>query len=184
MLNLIIDDTFFCIFESLIQFNNIFCWYSAYSKKHQYIYLVHNGIGSPLKWADLGKPLSFSLCVPNPNICFARARARENTNILFDQTDFHFHFKYWWLVFPTPIYASLVQEEKEKTLTHDQTELWSVENESFHIAMGITTKQDQVNNADSAIIFLINHWSVRLVRMVKLVQDVQIVQVVQVVQVV
>ena len=45
-------------------------------------------------------------------------------------------------------------------------------------------KQDQVNNADSAIIFLINHWSVRLVRMVKLVQDVQIVQVVQVVQVV
>ena len=108
---------FFCIFESLIQFNNIFCWYSAYSKKHQYIYLVHNGIGSPLKWADLGKPLSFSLCVPNPNICFARARARENTNILFDQTDFHFHFKYWWLVCPTPIYASLVQEEKEKTLT-------------------------------------------------------------------
>ena len=45
-------------------------------------------------------------------------------------------------------------------------------------------KQDQVNSADSAIIFLINHWSVRLVRMVKLVQDVQIVQVVQVVQVV
>ena len=45
-------------------------------------------------------------------------------------------------------------------------------------------KQDQVNNADSAIIFLINHWSVILVRMVKLVQDVQIVQVVQVVQVV
>ena len=26
-------------------------------------------------------------------------------------------------------------------------------------------QQDQVNNADSAIIFLINHWSVRLVRM-------------------
>ena len=45
-------------------------------------------------------------------------------------------------------------------------------------------KQDQVNNADSAIIFLIYHWSVRLVKMVKLVQDVQIVQVVQVVQVV
>ena len=45
-------------------------------------------------------------------------------------------------------------------------------------------KQDQVNNADSAIIFLINYWSGRLVRMVKLVQDVQIVQVVQVVQVV
>ena len=45
-------------------------------------------------------------------------------------------------------------------------------------------EQDQVNNADSAIIFLINNWSVRLVRMVKLVQDVQIVQVVQVVQVV
>ena len=45
-------------------------------------------------------------------------------------------------------------------------------------------EQDQVNNADSAIIFLINHWSVILVRMVKLVQDVQIVQVVQVVQVV
>ena len=45
-------------------------------------------------------------------------------------------------------------------------------------------QQNQVNNADSAIIFLINHWSVRLVRMVKLVQDVQIVQVVQVVQVV
>ena len=147
MPNLIIDDTFFCIFESLIQFNNIFCWYSAYSKKHQYIYLVHNGIGSPLKWADLGKPLSFSLCVPNPNICFARARARENTNILFDQTDFHFHFKYWWLVCPTPIYAALVQEEKEKTLTHDQTELWSVENESFHIAMGITTilKKDETS---------------------------------------
>ena len=26
-------------------------------------------------------------------------------------------------VCPTPIYAALVQEEKEKTLTHDQTEL-------------------------------------------------------------
>ena len=51
-------------------------------------------------------------------------------------------------------------------------------------------KQDQVNNADSAIIFLINHWSVRIVkvvwsvRVVELVQDVQIVQVVQVVKVV
>ena len=44
--------------------------------------------------------------------------------------------------------------------------------------------QDQVNNADSAIIFLINHWSVRLVRMVKLVKDVQIFQVVEVVQMV
>ena len=48
-------------------------------------------------------------------------------------------------------------------------------------------KQDQVNNADSAIIFLINHWLVRivrvvrLVRVVELVQDVLIVQVVQVV---
>ena len=51
-------------------------------------------------------------------------------------------------------------------------------------------KQDQVNNADSAIVFLINHLSVRivkvviLVRVVELVQDVQIVQMVQVVQVV
>ena len=48
-------------------------------------------------------------------------------------------------------------------------------------------KQDQVNNADSAIIFLINNWSVKvvwLVRVVEVVQDVQIVQVVQVVKVV
>ena len=48
-------------------------------------------------------------------------------------------------------------------------------------------KQDQVNNANYAIIFLINHWSFRivrvvwLVRVVEVVQDVQIVQVVQVV---
>ena len=48
-------------------------------------------------------------------------------------------------------------------------------------------KQDQVINADSAIIFLINYWSVmivkvvRPVRVVELVQNVQIVQVVQVV---
>ena len=141
MPNLIIDDTFLSVFLT-VSFNLIISFVGIVltAKKHQYIYLVHNGIGSPLKWADLGKPLSFSLCVPNPNICCARARERENTNILFDQTDFHFHFKYWWLVCPTPIYAALVQEEKEKTLTHDQTELWSVENESFHIAMGITTK--------------------------------------------
>ena len=51
-------------------------------------------------------------------------------------------------------------------------------------------KQDQVINADSAIIFLINYWSVRIVkvvwsvRVVKVVQDVQIVYVIQVVQVV
>ena len=51
-------------------------------------------------------------------------------------------------------------------------------------AMWSIFEQDQVNNADSAIIFLINHWSVRLVRMVKQVQDVKIVQVIQVVQVV
>ena len=55
---------------------------------------------------------------------------------------------------------------------------------------GVRKKQDQVNNADSAIIFLINHLSVRIVKVVRvvtvveLVQDVQIVQVVQVVQVV
>ena len=54
----------------------------------------------------------------------------------------------------------------------------------------IIFKQDQVNNADSVIVFLINYWSVRivkvviLVRVVELVQDVRIVQVVQVVQVV
>ena len=51
-------------------------------------------------------------------------------------------------------------------------------------------KQDQVKNANSAIIFLINHWSIRivkvvwLVRVVEVVQDVQIVQVGQVVEVV
>ena len=49
-------------------------------------------------------------------------------------------------------------------------------------------RQDQVNNADSAIIFLINHWSFRivkvfcLVRVVEVVHNVQIVQVVKVVQ--
>ena len=49
-------------------------------------------------------------------------------------------------------------------------------------------EQDQVNNANFAIIFLIIHWSFRIVRVVLLVrvvevlQDVQIVQVVQVVQ--
>ena len=51
-------------------------------------------------------------------------------------------------------------------------------------------KQDQVNNANSAIIFLINQWSFRivqvvwLVRVVQVVQHVQIVQGVQVIQVV
>ena len=67
-------------------------------------------------------------------------------------------------------------------LSHLPTLTWA--------ATEVISKQDQVNNADSAIIFLINHWSVRIVKVVRLVgavelvQDVQIVQVVQVVQVV
>ena len=46
---------------------------------------------------------------------------------------------------------------------------------TFLLLSNAYSKQDQVNNADSAIIFLINHYSVRLVRVVELVQDVQIV---------
>ena len=42
----------------------------------------------------------------------------------------------------------------------------------------LQVKQDQVNNADSAIIFLINHWSVGIVKVVEVVQDVQIINVV------
>ena len=37
--------------------------------------------------------------------------------------------------------------------------------------------QDKVNNANSEIIFLINHWSVRIVRVVHFVRVVQVVQV-------
>ena len=44
--------------------------------------------------------------------------------------------------------------------------------------------QDQVNNADSAIILLINHWSVKVVGLVRVVEVVQVVQIVQVVKVV
>ena len=44
--------------------------------------------------------------------------------------------------------------------------------------------QDQVNNADSAIILLINHWSVKVVGLVRVVEVVQVVQFVQVVKVV
>ena len=44
--------------------------------------------------------------------------------------------------------------------------------------------QDQVNNADSAIIFLINHWSVRIVKVVWSVRVVEVVQDVQIVHVV
>ena len=42
-------------------------------------------------------------------------------------------------------------------------------------------QQDQVNNADSAIIFLINHWSVRIVKVVWSVRVVEVVQDVQIV---
>ena len=45
-------------------------------------------------------------------------------------------------------------------------------------------KQDQVNNADSAIIFLINHWSVRIVKVVWSVRVVEVVQDVQIIHVV
>ena len=61
---------------------------------------------------------------------------------------------------------------------------------TFLLLSNAYSKQDQVNNADSAIIFLINHWSVRIVkvvwsvRVVEVVQDVQIIQVVQLDQVV
>ena len=43
------------------------------------------------------------------------------------------------------------------------------------------SKQDQVNNADSAIIFLIHHWSVRIVKVVWSVRVVEVVQDVQIV---
>ena len=47
-----------------------------------------------------------------------------------------------------------------------------------------TYRQDQVNNTDSAIIFLVNPWLVRIVKVVRLVRVVQVVQVVKVDQVV
>ena len=49
---------------------------------------------------------------------------------------------------------------------------------------GVRKKQDQVNNADSAIIFLIYHWSVRIVKVVWSVRVVEVVQDVQIVHMV
>ena len=44
---------------------------------------------------------------------------------------------------------------------------------TFLLLSNAYSKQDQVNNADSAIIFLINHWSVSIVKVVRLVRVVE-----------
>ena len=79
-----------------------------------------------------------------------------------------------------------------------KSEFWKLLSRSLHfVGVQISTKtklgllifmrdfiSSQVNNANSAIIFLINPWSVRVVRVVPLVIVVQVVQMVPVVQVV
>ena len=66
------------------------------------------------------------------------------------------------------------QEEEEERVRKEIKEYEQVKREMLANKMKIRARQVQVNNADSAIIFLINHWSVRIVKVVWSVRVVEV----------